>query len=121
MINVDYFSVYKFHKKGNYDITLVASAKEYIIQYGNCVLNKFGHLSHIDEKPKYDFLINTGLYVLNPDVLGFIPKEKFFHITHLIEKVTKEGKKIGVYPIDDDAWIDVGEWTEYEKALEKLK
>jgi dTDP-glucose pyrophosphorylase len=121
MIKVDYSSLYEFHKKGNYDITLVASAKEFIIQYGNCVLNQDGHLSHIDEKPKYDYLINTGLYVLNPDVLGVIPKNKFFHITHLIEKLKKEDKKIGVFPIDDDAWIDVGEWTEYEKAIEKLK
>jgi len=121
MINVDYSSLYEFHKKGNYDITLVASAKEYIIQYGNCILNEDGHLSHIDEKPKYDYLINTGLYVLNPDVLGYIPKNKFFHITHLIEELKKKNKKIGVFPIDDDAWIDVGEWSEYEKALEKLK
>ena len=70
----------EFHKKDNFDITLVASAKEYIIQYGNCVLNEDGHLSHIDEKPKYDYLINTGLYVLNPDVLGYIPKNKFLKL-----------------------------------------
>ena len=54
-------------------------------------------------------------------MLGYIPKNKFFHITHLIEELKKKNKKIGVFPIDDDAWIDVGEWSEYEKALEKLK
>jgi dTDP-glucose pyrophosphorylase len=120
IIKTDYASLYEFHQEGGYDITLVASAKEYVIPYGTCELNEEGHLSHINEKPKYDFLINTGLYVLNPDVLSIIPVDKFYHITHLIEDLKNEGKKVGIYPIQDDDWIDVGQWAEYKKALEKL-
>ena len=120
IIKTDYASLYEFHKKNNYDITLVASAKEYIIPYGTCELNGDGHLSHINEKPQYDFLINTGLYVLNPDVLNLIPKDKFYHITHLIEDAKNQGKKIGVFPVDDDDWIDIGQWAEYKKALAVL-
>ena len=120
IIKADYTSLYDFHQKGDYDITLVASAKEYIIPYGTCELNGDGHLSHINEKPKYDFLINTGLYVLNPDILNIIPKNKFYHITHLIEDAKNQGKKVGVFPIDDDAWIDIGQWAEYKKAMELL-
>ena len=118
IIKTDYASLYEFHQKNNYDITLVASAKEYIIPYGTCELNDEGHLSHINEKPKYDFLINTGLYVLNPDVLTFIPKDKFYHITHLIKDAKNQGKKVGIFPIDEDAWIDVGQWAEYQKVVE---
>ena len=69
---------------------------------------------------EYDFLINTGLYVLNPDVLARIPKNKSYHITHLIEAVINQGKNVGVFPIDDDAWIDVGQWAEYQKTVEQL-
>jgi dTDP-glucose pyrophosphorylase len=120
IIKADYKSLYEFHQKHNYDITLVASTKEYIIPYGTCELNSDGHLAHINEKPKYDFLINTGLYVLNPDVLNFIPKNKFYHITHLIEDANAQGKKIGVFPVDDDDWIDIGQWAEYQKAIDKF-
>ena len=120
LIKTDYFSLYKFHQKGSYDITLVASAKEYEIPYGTCVLNNEGHLSHINEKPKYDFLVNTGLYVLNPDMLELIPRNKFYHITHLIEDAKNKGKKVGVYPIDEDSWIDVGQWAEYQKVVKQL-
>ena len=120
IIKADYVNLYEFHQKGEYDITLVASAKEYIIPYGTCELNGDGHLSHINEKPKYDFLINTGLYVLNPDVLKLIPEDKFYHITHLIEDATNKGKKVGVFPVDDDAWIDIGQWAEYKKVMELL-
>ena len=120
IIKADYDSLYEFHEKGGYDITLVASTKDFIIPYGTCELNGDGYLSHINEKPKYEFLVNTGLYVLNPDVLELIPKNKFYHITHLIEDVKNKGKKVGVFPIDEDAWIDIGQWTEYRLAVERL-
>lgn len=120
IINTDYTNLYKFHLDGLYDITLVASAKEYIIPYGTCVLNNFGDLDFIDEKPKYDFLINTGLYILNPEVLKLIPKHKFYNFTDLIDEARKCGKKVGVFPIDDEAWIDVGQWKEYKQALETM-
>ena len=120
IIKTDYEILYEFHQKNSFDITLVASAKEYIIPYGTCELNNDGYLSHINEKPKYDFLINTGLYILNPDILNLIPENKFYHITHLIEDAKKQNKKVGVFPIDDDAWIDIGQWAEYKKALDVL-
>ena len=120
IIKADYDRIYNFHEKGKYDLTLVASAKEYIIPYGTCELNEYGHLLNINEKPKYDFLINTGLYIVNPDLLEIIPENKFYHITHLIDEAITNGKKIGVFPIDEDAWIDVGQWSEYKKVIEKL-
>ena len=118
IIETDYQKLYQFHLDNNNDITLVASAKEYIIPYGACELDQNGYLSHINEKPKYDFLLNTGLYILNPSILKMIPEGKFFHITHLIEAAKNNGKKVGIFPIDDGAWIDIGEWAEYKKAIE---
>ena len=120
LIKADYGSLYEFHQKGGYSVSLVASAKQYVIPYGTCELNGEGHLSHIDEKPSYDFLVNTGLYVVNPEVLELIPEDKFFHITQLIETTINRGNKVGVFPIDDGAWIDVGQWSEYQKAVELL-
>jgi dTDP-glucose pyrophosphorylase len=63
---------------------------------------------------------NLLVPLLNPDILKLIPGNRFCHITHLIEDAMNQGKKVGVYPIDDDAWIDVGQWAEYKKVLEKL-
>ena len=118
IIKADHQKLYNFHLKNKFDITLVASAKEYIIPYGTCDLTEDGHLAQINEKPKFNFLVNTGLYVLNPDIL--IPQNKFYHITHLIDNLNKNGKKIGVYPVDEDSWIDIGQWAEYKKAIGKI-
>ena len=120
IIKANYPDLYAFHKNNNYDITLVASMKNFTIPYGTCELNDEGHLKNLREKPEYDFLVNTGLYVINPDIIELIPKNKFYHITNLIDDSKKIGKKVGVYPIDDDAWVDVGQWAEYRKAVDRL-
>lgn len=120
IIDADYIDLYAFHLNNGYDITLVASAKEYIIPYGACELNSDGHLDHIKEKPSYNILANTGLYVLNPKTLKMIPKDRMYHITELIADAKKQGMKVGVYPVSEDAWIDVGQWAEYQKAVERF-
>ena len=53
---------------------LAVSAKSYQFQYGACKTDKNGLLKSIIEKPKYNFFINTGLYVMNSKVLKLIKK-----------------------------------------------
>ena len=59
--------------------------------------------------------------MINPKIVNLIPKNKEFDITHLISTMKKKKEKIGVFPIADDAWVDVGQWSEYREAAEKLK
>ncbi len=120
IIDTDYVDLYDFHLSHNYDITLVASMKQYVVPFGTCHLNDSGHLDHIEEKPEFHFLVNTGLYVLNPQILELIPENRLYHITDLIDDLKSRGKKVGVYPIGEDAWVDVGQWEEYHKALSRL-
>ena len=61
------------------------------------------------------------MYILNPQLLNLIPKNKFFHITQLIEKMIEDKMSVGVYTIDEDSWIDVGQWAEYRKAIETFQ
>jgi NDP-sugar pyrophosphorylase family protein len=78
-------------------------------------------LERIEEKPAYNFLVNTGLYVLNPDILELVPDNQLFHITHLIDKIKEDRRQIGVYPVSEKSWIDVGQWAEYRKALKVIE
>ena len=118
IIKDDYSKIYDFHTEGNYILTIVASMQNYIIPYGVCEIENGGTLKNINEKPEYNFLVNSGMYLLNPDVLKYIPENKFFHMTYLIEKLKKEGFQIGVYPVSEKSWIDVGQWDEYKRSKE---
>ena len=120
IIKDDYTKIYDFHKKGNYSLTLVGSMQHHTIPYGVCEIENGGTLKKINEKPEYDFLVNTGMYLLNPEVLKYIPENEFFHITHLIDNLKNEGFEVGVYPVSEKSWVDVGQWGEYGKSLEKL-
>jgi dTDP-glucose pyrophosphorylase len=120
IINADYRRILAYHHEHEYAVTLVGSAVHYEIPYGTCVLNDAGSLASIQEKPSYDFLVNTGMYVLEADLLSLIPAAGVYHMPNLIEDVIKAGRTVGVFPISEDAWIDVGHWKEYERATERL-
>jgi len=121
IIQCDYSKICKFHEKGNFDLTIVSSIQHHIIPYGVCKLENDGSLKTIREKPEYDFLINTGMYILNPNILQFIPKNKSFDMTDLIKCLKEKKKKIGVYPISEKSWIDAGQWEEYRKAIKNIE
>jgi dTDP-glucose pyrophosphorylase len=120
VIQADYAELVSFHTDNKYDLTLVASLKDYRIPYGVCELEKGGSLARITEKPQYNFLVNTGMYVVRRDRLGLIPEQTRCDMTDFIEKIKKAGGRVGVFPIGGNAWVDTGEWTEYRKALESL-
>lgn len=120
IVDTNYRRVMEFHVGHGHALTLVGSAVHYQIPYGTCVLNDSGSLARINEKPRYDFLVNTGMYVVNPEVLELIPKSRVFHMTHLMEAVISQGLTVGVFPVSEGAWIDVGQWHEYKRAAERL-
>ena len=70
------------------------------------------------EKPEHTYRINTGVYVLNPELLDEIPQGKFFHITDLMEKIRARHGRIGCFPVSEKAWTDMGEWKEYLKLAD---
>ena len=59
IVKEDYSDIYNFHLKKQYDITLVASMKNFTLPYGTCEINGKGNLKVIHEKPEYDFLLEV--------------------------------------------------------------
>jgi dTDP-glucose pyrophosphorylase len=115
IIEQDYSEILDYHKKNNNDITIVAALKHYPIPYGTIITSENGKLESLTEKPELTFKINSGMYILEPHLLKEVPEDEFFHITHLIEKIQQRGGKIGVFPVSEKSWIDIGEWDEYLK------
>jgi dTDP-glucose pyrophosphorylase len=118
LIQSHYPAIVKFHKENKYDLTLVSSVRNFTIPYGVCNFNKSGKLTSIKEKPKYDFFINTGLYIVEPKVLNLIPSNIKFDMNELLNKAKKSNLKIGVFPVSENSWIDLGQWSEYKKNMD---
>lgn len=121
IVDEDYSEVYNYHVSSQNAITLVASLKHLTIPYGTLTSGENGELISLQEKPELTYMINTGMYVLNPEVLQEIPDGKFYHITDLILDLKKKGGKVGVFPISEKSWFDIGEWQEYQKVINNYK
>jgi dTDP-glucose pyrophosphorylase len=121
LIDQDYRDIYKYHVESRNEITLVGSLKHYKIPYGTLETGEGGQLLSMREKPEITYMINSGMYVLEPSVLKDIPDNTFFHITELIEKVKARGGKVGVFPVSEKSWFDIGEWNQYQQTLKSFE
>lgn len=119
-VDEDYVAIHDYHKSNENELTIVSAIKNYQIPYGTLITKENGLLERIDEKPDLNYQINTGFYIVEPHLIDEIPKNVFFHITHLMEKLLKENRKVGVFPISEGSWMDVGQWDEYNKTSLKL-
>lgn len=120
IIKEDYTEVFRYHQESGNEMTAVAFVKELSLPYGTFDIDKNGFLESLIEKPKYTFLVNAGLYILEPHLFSEIPENKFFHITHLMEKIVARSGKVGIFPISEGSWLDIGQWQEYQKTLKKF-
>ena len=119
IIDEDYSEILKFHRDNENEITVVAALKNYSIPYGTLETGDGGQLLSLHEKPDLTYKINTGMYVLEPHLIKEIPTDSLYHITFLIDKLIREHRKVGVFPINEGAWTDIGNWDEYMKYIEK--
>lgn len=117
LIDDDYSKFLEYHKMNNNEITIISAIKQVPIAYGTLSSGPNGELISIEEKPNFSFNINTGMYILEPHLLNEIPENIFFHITNLIEKILKRKGKIGVFPVSEKSWIDMGTWQDYQNFI----
>jgi dTDP-glucose pyrophosphorylase len=117
LIEEDYSEILEYHQKNNNEITVVAALKNYEIPYGTIETKENGELIKLEEKPDLTIKINSGMYILEPHLIQEIPDDDFFHITHLIEKVKERDGKVGVFPVSEKSWMDMGEWEKYIKMI----
>lgn len=117
LLDADYQDILKWHTSHGNTMTLVGCHKEVEIPYGILEMDD-GRLNKFIEKPNYDMVINTGVYLLEPEAIKLIPKGRPMDMNHLIEEVAKKGK-VSVYLVRN-GWFDLGQWGEYKKSIKSL-
>ena len=108
IIDEDYQEVLNYHVEKKNELTIVSALKHYSIPYGTIETTTNGQLIDIKEKPEFTLQINSGMYILEPHLLNEIPDNEFFHITHLFDKILQRKGRIGVFPVSEKSWIEIG-------------
>ena len=129
ILQQDLAEIVEVHRQNKNEMTVVAAVKSMKLPYGNLVVegddSRVGHVEHVggkqvvrvEEKPEFLFRVNTGVYVLEPQLLKDIPDNQYFPITDLMNTIIKRGGRVGCFPITDGSWCDIGNWEDYTKAL----
>lgn len=120
LVDADLECIYKTHKAKGNKITFVCSMKDVVIPYGVVETNEDGMITQIREKPGFSFLVNTGLYMIEPDVIDDIEDGELVHLPDLAQRYLDRGEKIGVFPISEKAWMDMGQFNEMENMMKNL-
>jgi len=107
LLDQDLSDIIEFHQENKNAITIIAALKH--------IHAEKGKLIKITEKPEITFKVNSGLYVLEPDLLDSIGNNIHLNITDFIEKIAASGRNVGVFPVSESSWTDIGDWKEYLK------
>ena len=121
LINADYGEIYRYHIKTKNAVTIISALKSIEVPYGVIQSNGNGNVFALEEKPHLSYFINTGMYVLDPEYIEYIPENMFFHMTDLLEMLLNKRIPVGMYPISEESFLDMGEWEELQRMEQKLK
>jgi dTDP-glucose pyrophosphorylase len=121
IVKANFEDVLNFHREHKASFTGLSSIQYYKIPYGVVKFKEGGDIIDILEKPEYTFTINTGLYVLERDILKLIPEKTRFDMTDVIRALIKNGRKVLTYPVNESDYMDIGQCDEYKKVVDKLQ
>ena len=119
LVDVNYVDLLNYHKDNRNLATMVSVIKDYSIPYGTIETKEDGLLVSLSEKPTITYQINSGLYVLEPGVFAYMKEGEYLDITELLKRIVEDHQRVGVFPVSEKSYIDMGNWKDYLKLIEK--
>lgn len=104
-----------FHKSQGAMATIAMHRRKVKIDFGVLEMDGGTLITDILEKPTYEYLVSMGIYIFEPGVIKYIPKDKYLDFPDLILALIAAGEKVAGYPFDG-YWQDLGRPDDYEQA-----
>ena len=120
LVDINFGDLLEYHKSNSNIATLVSVIKTNEIPYGTVETGINGTLIALNEKPTSSYQISAGLYVLEPEIFNYMHDNEFMHITTLLMKMKEDGKNVGVFPVSEKSYVDMGNWNEYMKIINQV-
>ncbi len=115
--SVDFRALLSFHVNNGAALTMCV--REYDLQVPYGVVQAAGHrVQGVTEKPMQTFFVNAGIYVLAPQIVAQVPKNKRIDMPELVTKAIAGGHEVAMFPIHE-YWLDIGRFDDFSRALAK--
>ena len=120
LTDMDLTEAVDFHRKKGAMATLVLVRVENPLEFGIVVTDTDGRIERFLEKPNWGQVfsdtINTGIYILEPEIFSYIPEDTAFDFSQdLFPLLLKEGRPLFGY-VAEGYWCDVGNFAQYLRA-----
>jgi len=119
ILDADLDELFNYHKKNQCVVTILGTIQNVKIPYGVIQANN-GILETIIEKPEYNFIVNAGIYLFEPEIFDLIDENKKTDMPDLLVAAKNNNLRVHVYPMIC-SWFDIGQWDEYKKAVDHIK
>ncbi|MCR5356706.1 MAG: nucleotidyltransferase family protein [Lachnospiraceae bacterium] len=120
LIDTDYGCLLDHHRNNKNLVTMVCAYMSIKVPYGTVKTDSDGLISEFKEKPEFSFLTNTGLYIVEPETIGYINENEEIDFPDVIERLRKKGLRVGIYPVSEREWLDMGQPEELERMRDIL-
>ncbi len=120
LLTANYESMVQFHKENRNAITMICAYKNINIPYGVVEMGENGVIESMKEKPLLSFLTNTGIYIVEPEVVDDMIDGEEIGFPDIVERQRQKGRKVAVFPVAESDWMDMGQLSELEKMRIKL-
>lgn len=114
LTKVNFQHLLDFHVDHHAQATMCVREHNYQIPYGVVNIDKHRLLA-VEEKPQQSCFVNAGIYVFDPDVLDLIPRDTFFDMPDVFQKLISLNCETAVFPIRE-YWIDIGRRDDFDRA-----
>lgn len=129
LTNLNFNSLYLYHLRNKAAMTVAVHPHLINVPYG--VLNMKGDIPFgpsykcmevvsLEEKPTLQLFVNAGVYVLEPDILKFLPETEYFNMTDVINEIVNNRMRVASFPLYG-YWKDIGNIDDYEKVPNDIK
>ena len=120
LLSANYGQILNFHQEQRNVITMICACKNISLPYGVVEMGMNGRIEAMKEKPILSFLTNTGIYIVEPEVIDEMEDGKAIDFPDVIEWQMKKGRRVAAFPISESEWMDMGQLSELEKMRVKL-
>jgi mannose-1-phosphate guanylyltransferase len=127
VVDLDFEALLRFHREHRAlaTIALREVPEEEVSNYGVVVQDADGRITAFQEKPKREEaksrLVNTGIYLFEPEILGWIPEHGPYDIGgELFPKLAEVGERLYGLNLDTPwRWLDIGRTQDFHAVSMK--
>jgi NDP-mannose synthase len=116
LTTLDYRDLMRHHKEQGNLLTIATHDRSIKIDYGMLHIDASAQVFAFEEKPEILSPVSMGIYVMEPDVLEYIPERERFDFPDLVQALLRADARVGAYRYDG-TWFDIGRPDDHEQAV----